>query len=107
MLGALAESLPPFLVRSWGRWCGRDPDLLRPFFGVEKERARGRRVRDELVTDIGYYARRVGLDAEKYTVRTEDGFLLELHHIFDPNDPPYYPDTQKLKDEEEDEDEDE
>lgn len=39
---------------------------------------------DRLVCDIGYYARRVGLDCEEFRVQTEDGFLISLYHIFDP-----------------------
>ncbi|KAK5001330.1 hypothetical protein LTR60_007412, partial [Cryomyces antarcticus] len=39
---------------------------------------------DPLVCDIGYYARRVGLDCEKYDVQTEDGFIIELWHVYNP-----------------------
>ncbi|KJZ73058.1 hypothetical protein HIM_07630 [Hirsutella minnesotensis 3608] len=42
--------------------------------------------RDPIVCDVGYYARRVGLDAETFLVQTEDGFILELWHIFDPKE---------------------
>ncbi|EMC93378.1 hypothetical protein BAUCODRAFT_125246 [Baudoinia panamericana UAMH 10762] len=41
---------------------------------------------DPLVVDVGYYARRVGLDAETFEVETEDGFIIELWHIFNPRD---------------------
>lgn len=41
---------------------------------------------DPLVVDVAYYARRVGLDAETIEVKTEDGFIIELWHIFNPND---------------------
>nr|POF26236.1 sterol esterase 2 [Quercus suber] len=41
---------------------------------------------DRLCTDIAYYARRVGLDAERFEVHTEDGFIIELWHIFDPRE---------------------
>ncbi|KAK5691635.1 hypothetical protein LTR97_011632 [Elasticomyces elasticus] len=41
---------------------------------------------DPLVVDIGYYARRVGLDAEAFDVETEDGFIIDLVHIFNPRD---------------------
>lgn len=47
--------------------------------------------KDKLVCDIGYYARRVGLEVEEFKVETEDGFLIDLQHVFDPNDPPFYP----------------
>ncbi|XMA17551.1 hypothetical protein WAI453_010342 [Rhynchosporium graminicola] len=41
---------------------------------------------DKLVVDIGYYARRVGLDSEEVKVQTEDGFVLDLWHIYDPKE---------------------
>lgn len=44
--------------------------------------------RDKLIPDIGYYARRVGLDVEEYKVETEDGFIISLQRVFDPEDPP-------------------
>lgn len=47
--------------------------------------------KDKLLCDIGYYARRVGLEVEEFKVETEDGFLIDLQHVFDPDDPPYYP----------------
>lgn len=40
--------------------------------------------RDPIVCDIRYYARRVGLEVEHTKVVTEDGFLIELSHVFDP-----------------------
>jgi pimeloyl-ACP methyl ester carboxylesterase len=39
---------------------------------------------DPLICDVGYYARRVGLDMEEYKVQTEDGFIINLWHIFNP-----------------------
>ncbi|KAL5329778.1 hypothetical protein ACEPPN_003296 [Leptodophora sp. 'Broadleaf-Isolate-01'] len=39
---------------------------------------------DPLVCDVGYYARRVGLDMEVFKVQTEDGFIIELWHIYNP-----------------------
>ena len=41
---------------------------------------------DLLRVDIPYYARRVGLDAEVFEVQTEDGFIIELWHIFNPRE---------------------
>ncbi|CAL3966224.1 unnamed protein product [Diplocarpon coronariae] len=41
---------------------------------------------DKLVADVGYYARRVGLDSEEVRVQTEDGHVLLLWHIFDPRE---------------------
>ncbi|KAL9103526.1 MAG: hypothetical protein Q9163_001444 [Psora crenata] len=39
---------------------------------------------DPLVCDLGYYARRVGLDVEEYKVQTEDGFIIKLWHVYNP-----------------------
>lgn len=41
---------------------------------------------DPLIPDVGYYARRVGLDCERFEVQTEDGFLIELLHLYDPSE---------------------
>lgn len=41
---------------------------------------------DPLVCDVGYYARRVGLDVESFDVETEDGFIIELWHVFNPRE---------------------
>lgn len=40
--------------------------------------------KDKLVCDVGYYARREGLDCETFNVQTEDGFIIELWHIYNP-----------------------
>lgn len=50
--------------------------------------------KDKLVCNIGYYARRVGLEVEEFKVETEDGFLIDLQHVFDPDDSPHYPDEE-------------
>ncbi|KAG6046588.1 hypothetical protein E4U39_001228 [Claviceps sp. Clav50 group G5] len=42
--------------------------------------------KDHIVCDVGHYARRVGLDVDVFLVRTEDGFLIELWHVYDPRD---------------------
>lgn len=39
---------------------------------------------DPLVCDVGYYARRVGLDVEEFKVQTEDGFIITLWHLYNP-----------------------
>lgn len=39
---------------------------------------------DPLVCDVGYYARREGLDVETFKVQTEDGFIIELQHLYNP-----------------------
>lgn len=41
---------------------------------------------DPLCVDLAYYARRVGLDAECFEVQTEDGFIIELWHVFNPRE---------------------
>ncbi|USP76950.1 hypothetical protein yc1106_04224 [Curvularia clavata] len=41
---------------------------------------------DPLVCDARYYARRVGLDCEIFDVQTEDGFIIELWHLYNPRD---------------------
>lgn len=39
---------------------------------------------DPILCDVGYYARRVGLDMEEYKVQTEDGFIITLWHLYNP-----------------------
>jgi len=41
---------------------------------------------DPLICDVGYYARRVGLDVEEFKVQTEDGFIIELWHVYNPKE---------------------
>ena len=41
---------------------------------------------DLVVSDVGYYTRRAGLDAEEFDVQTEDGFVIRLYHIYDPEE---------------------
>ncbi|KAJ9149635.1 Sterol esterase [Coniochaeta hoffmannii] len=41
---------------------------------------------DPIKCDVGYYARRVGLDVEEFQVQTEDGFIIDLWHVFDPKE---------------------
>lgn len=41
---------------------------------------------DRVISDVGYYARRVGLDMEEFQVQTEDGFIIDLWHIYDPTE---------------------
>lgn len=41
---------------------------------------------DPLILDVGYYAQRVGLDAETFQVQTEDGFIIQLWHLFNPRE---------------------
>lgn len=51
--------------------------------------------KDPLVCDIGYYARRVGLDAEEFKVQTEDGFIIRLWHVYNPNEYQRVPDEHR------------
>lgn len=55
-----------------------------PSPGAEYEPTEGGK--DPLICDIGYYARRVGLDSEEFQVQTEDGFILTLWHIYNPEE---------------------
>ncbi|KAI0204002.1 sterol esterase [Astrocystis sublimbata] len=41
---------------------------------------------DPIICDVGYYARRVGLDVEEIEVQTEDGFIIDLWHVYDPRE---------------------
>lgn len=41
---------------------------------------------DPVICDVGYYARRVGLDMEEFKVQTEDGFIITLWHIYNPRE---------------------
>ncbi|TVY27750.1 Sterol esterase [Lachnellula hyalina] len=42
--------------------------------------------KDPLICDAGYYARRVGLDVEEFKVQTEDGFIITLWHVYNPQE---------------------
>ncbi|KAK5940716.1 hypothetical protein PMZ80_007133 [Knufia obscura] len=50
---------------------------------------------DKLLCDGKYYARRVGLEMEKFKVQTEDGFIIDLWHVYDPTE--QRPSTSKEK----------
>lgn len=41
---------------------------------------------DPLKCDVRLYARRVGLDCEIFEVQTEDGFIIDLWHLYNPRD---------------------
>ncbi|KAL9085082.1 MAG: hypothetical protein Q9159_004897 [Coniocarpon cinnabarinum] len=41
---------------------------------------------DPVIPDAAYYARRIGLDMEEFDVQTEDGFIIQLWHLFDPKE---------------------
>lgn len=42
--------------------------------------------KDPIVCDVAYYARRVGLDVETFRVQTEDGFIITLWHVYNPQE---------------------
>ena len=50
---------------------------------------------DPLICDVGYYARRVGLDVQEYKVQTEDGFIIELWHVYNPQKERPTPDSHR------------
>ena len=52
--------------------------------------------KDKLICDVAYYARRVGLDVEKFKVQTEDGFIIDLWHVYNPKE--YTPGNEKERD---------
>lgn len=52
--------------------------------------------KDPLVCDVRYYARRVGLDIEEFKVQTEDGFIIDLWHVYNPKE--YTPGSKEERD---------
>lgn len=53
---------------------------------------------DLLRRDPGYYARRAGLEMETFDVQTEDGFIIQLWHLFDPREAqPSRPEMRRFK----------
>jgi pimeloyl-ACP methyl ester carboxylesterase len=115
ILGALFTSIPDIASRQWMRLTFRDPNRKRPFYQEEEKRKKARQAAetawearshshnkadahgadefvpleggpDKIPCDVRYYARRVGLDCEIFDVQTEDGFIIELWHIYDPSE---------------------
>ncbi|KAL7818483.1 Alpha/Beta hydrolase protein [Trichoderma gracile] len=112
VLGALFTSIPTIFQSLFQP----DSDKKRPFYEQERQNAAIRRQKeiewelrthkhldvesegiaeeyppteggkDPIVCDVGYYARRVGLDVETFKVETEDGFIIELWHVYDPKE---------------------
>ena len=75
--------------RNWKRQSSRRNSRTKMDKDNEDEAAQGEFVPteggpDPLVCDVGYYARRVGLDVEDFKVQTEDGFIITLWHIYNP-----------------------
>jgi pimeloyl-ACP methyl ester carboxylesterase len=50
---------------------------------------------DPLKCDVRVYARRVGLDCEIFDVQTEDGFIIELWHLYNPQEYKRTKDTER------------
>jgi pimeloyl-ACP methyl ester carboxylesterase len=116
VLGSLFTTIPVIWKNIWYRLTFRDPDSDRPFYEEEKRRAQARREQekawkqkssngrtldrmenaeefppteggpDPIICDVAYYARRVGLDVEPFEVQTEDGFIIDLWHVYDPKE---------------------
>ena len=81
LFGALIKSIPTIAWDVWS-WCQfKDPDRFRPFY--QEEKARKHLDTGNLVCDIGYYARHVGLECDEMKTETEDGFILTMQHIVD------------------------
>lgn len=81
LLGALIKSIPSMCWTLWSWFQLKDPNRLRPFY--EEEKKRKHIETGKLICDIGYYARRVGLECDDMKIETEDGFILTMHHIVD------------------------
>ncbi|KAF5000307.1 hypothetical protein FGRMN_1851 [Fusarium graminum] len=116
VMGSLFTSIPVVWKNIRYRLTFRDPSSDRPFFEEEKRRAQARREQqkiwkrkspneptldraenaeefppteggpDPIICDVAYYARRVGLDIETFEVQTEDGFIIDLWHVYDPKE---------------------
>ena len=77
-------------LRAWERQRRRKSRSSRSTAGAEEDTGQDEEFEpteggnDPLVCDVGYYARRVGLDVEEFCVQTEDGFLIELWHLYNP-----------------------
>ncbi|KAJ5355172.1 uncharacterized protein N7496_012384 [Penicillium cataractarum] len=114
-VGALSRTAGTVLVNAAARLQGRKPASGRVFEAEEMKRRLARadsdrkwRIRqqkkhvdeeqgpdecppleggkDSVVCDVAYYARRVGLDVETFRVQTEDGFIITLWHVYDPQE---------------------
>ncbi|KAL3475705.1 Alpha/Beta hydrolase protein [Aspergillus californicus] len=114
VVGALFRGNWVLLVRGYHYISGQSEHAQRRFHVEERARRLGRRTssrrwqlrqekreadeegpddcppleggKDPVVGDVGYYARRVGLDVETFKVQTEDGFILTLWHVYNPQD---------------------
>lgn len=77
-------------ARAWKKLKGRPRTVLKIADGNDEENIHDNKYKpteggkDALVCDVGYYARRVGLDVEEFQVQTEDGFVIILWHVYNP-----------------------
>lgn len=77
-------------ARAWKKLNGRPRPVSRSGDGNDEENTQDNKYEpieggnDALVCDVGYYARRVGLDVEEFKVLTEDGFIIVLWHVYNP-----------------------
>lgn len=77
-------------VRAWKRLKGRPRGVSKTIDAHDEEKIHENQFepteggKDALICDIGYYARRVGLDIEEFKVQTEDGFIIVLWHLYNP-----------------------
>lgn len=114
-VGALVRTAAVAIADTRLRMTGHDPDTRRSFFEEERTRRKARAEsdrrwdlrqhkrdteeeqfleeghsleggKDPIVCDVSYYARRVGLDVETFRVQTEDGFIITLWHVYDPQE---------------------
>ena len=125
VLGALFTSIPGFCTKVFYRLTLRNHEATRPFYNEEVRRRRMRKETerawkrgrsqdntdevdgngftpteggpDALRCDVGYYARRVGLDVEEFQVQTEDGFILDLWHVYDPKEHTPLPEAERAQ----------
>jgi pimeloyl-ACP methyl ester carboxylesterase len=114
-VGALIRAAGFAITEARLRMNGRDPETRRSFYAEERARRKARIEanrrwnlrqqkrdvdeeqgpgesssleggKDPIVSDVAYYARRVGLDVETFRVQTEDGFIITLWHVFNPQE---------------------
>lgn len=139
IMGSFVNGIRPGCRKMWAVIRGKNPDVERPFYKEEMERASIRQETakrweqrqhttspsemevtkeerriinaedldsdleyppleggyDPVVCDIGYYARRVGLDVETFKVQTEDGFILTMWHVYNPNEYTPLPESER------------
>ncbi|CAG8364152.1 unnamed protein product [Penicillium salamii] len=114
-VGALVRTAAVAITDARLRMRGHNPDTQRTFYEEERARRKARAEadrrwhlrqqkrdtdeeqaldecpsleggKDPIVCDVAYYARRVGLDVETFRVQTEDGFIITLWHVYNPQE---------------------